>query len=1588
MKNLPNAVTKSKKGKASPKEATARRERNSRNSSTVTLAATSGATQPAAPAIVGIGASAGGLEAFKELLAHLPVDTGMAFVLVQHLDPLHDSALTQILARATTMPVREATHKLRIRPNSVYVIPPNANLGIGKGALTLQPRDVKPTPNRSIDVFFQALALDQHERAIGVILSGTATDGTIGLEAIKAEGGITLAQDDSARYDSMPRSAVAAGCVDFVLSPEKIAKELARIAAHPYLAHPSAKADSSHDQAGSAITLTDGDETSAQLGDGGTSGVASPNAVTEDYAARVSREESGLKTILHLLSNHSGVNFSFYKPTTMRRRIARRMVLSRQTTSENYAKLLRGNAAELETLYSDVLISVTSFFRNADSFDILTRKVFPKLLRQPGAEPLRTWVVGCSSGQEAYSMAMAFVESAEKASSQRKFQVFATDLNGALLDKARRGLYPRSVADEVSPERLQRFFVQDEGGYRVVKALREMVVFARQNLLIDPPFSRMDLISCRNVLIYIEPSMQTRVIPTFHYALKPEGYLFLGTSESVGEYTDLFEPVDKKHRIYSRRAVPTPSSHLTLKAKRVMAPTGDRKDRSLLGQGPTAETEAFRVEVSARREADRITVNQFAPPAVLISADFQVLQFRGTTGAWLEPPTGKATFDVLKMAREGLMLPLRSAINKAKKTSRPVRRENVRVRHEGGTRLANVEVIPLKNLTERCYLILFEAGAAGRATTSKESPPPPKARAASRGANRAATEESRRIAELEADFAETRDFLQSIQEQHEAANEELQASSEEVQSANEELQSLNEELETSKEEMESANEELTTVNEELASRNAELHQLNDDLINLQSSTSFAIVLLGRDLTIRRFSTQAEKHFGLVAADVGRPIKNVRHGLRLATAGDAGGSATTGGPADLEELAKDVLASKRDTESEVRDDAGCWFSLRVRPYFTVDNRADGAVLTLMNIDALKRSEEAITTARDYAEAIVETVRDPLVILDSELRVHTASRAFYHDFGGSPADSEGVFFGDLTHGRWNIPELLGKLEDILPKQRAFSNLEMTLYVEQRGTRTLLLRGRSLAETGLRARILLTLEDITERRHTEDELRFVEERLRFVMDSMPQKIVTAAPNGHLDYFNSQWTEFTGLSVQQIERLGWRAFVHPDDVDETLLRWKQSVDTGELFQLEHRLRRADGEYRWHSSRILPMRAGDGPVVLWIGSNTDFDDYKQAASTSRKLADDLGASDRRKDEFLALLAHELRNPLAPIRNGLHVLRLTGGSSEIVLMMERQVGQLVRLVDDLLDVSRISHGKIELRKTRIELAAVVRHAVESIRPLADLLGHELTVTLPAAPIFVPGDSARLIQALENLLNNACKFTEPGGHVWLTIERAGDHAVVSVRDSGVGIAADDQSRIFDMFVQVDRSLERVVSGLGIGLTLVKNLVEMHDGSVEVHSAGVGQGSLFVVRVPADAGTNPWESPVLLSAPATSTSRRILVVDDNHDSATSLAMQLELSGFEARAAFDGLEAVTAAASFRPDLILLDIGLPTINGYEACRRIREQPGGTSILIVALTGWDREEDRQNARDAGFDDHLVKPVEHTALMKLLEGLEARDPRG
>ncbi|MEO6034259.1 MAG: CheR family methyltransferase, partial [Verrucomicrobiota bacterium] len=699
----------------------------------------------------------------------MPVNTGMGFVLVQHLAPGHESILPQLLAKTTAIPVLEAKNKMRVEPDHVYVIPENASMSIADGILQLGPREKSHGRLRSVDFFLQSLAKDRGSLAIAVILSGTDFDGSAGVEAIKGEGGITFAQDEkSAKFDGMPRHAADTGYVDIILPPQKIAQELGHI----------------------AISLGSRSESETKPAS--------------------SADDGSFKKILQQLRLRKKVDFTFYKPATIKRRIRRRLVLNKINRLNAYVTFLQKHPDEIEALYQDMLINVTSFFRDPEMFEALKEKIFPQIIanRTPD-QAVRIWVAGCSTGQETYAVAMAFLEFAAQAGTQIPLQIFATDLNESMLEKARAGRYSRGQIQELSPERLRRFFIEQEGAFQICKPIREMCIFAQHDLANDPPFSRMDLVTCRNMMIYFEPPLQKKVIPVLHYSLKPDGFLVLGTSETVGEFTNLFSVANKAHRIYSKKSTGV-YPRLSLRAT-----PGRIRPIAALPRGATPPM-PLSVEAEAQREADRVALAKYAPVGVVVNSDFDVIQFRGATGQYLEAMPGKASFNILKMAREGLLMPLRAALHKAKKANVSVRKDGLLVRYNGHSEKVNLEVIPLRNTRENSFLILFEP-------ISRNSAEQRRLDTEAEARRRAGTKEEAagEIIRLQSEVTALKECLQSATEQYEATNEKIQSSNEEAQSANEELQSINEELETTKEELESTNEELHTVNDEMGNRNVE-----------------------------------------------------------------------------------------------------------------------------------------------------------------------------------------------------------------------------------------------------------------------------------------------------------------------------------------------------------------------------------------------------------------------------------------------------------------------------------------------------------------------------------------------------------------------------------------------------------------------------------------------------------------------------------------------------------------------------------------------------------------------------------------------
>jgi two-component system CheB/CheR fusion protein len=1228
--------------------------------------------------VVGIAASAGGLEALSELLGALPEKNGMAFVVVQHLDPDHDSLLTEILGKKTAMPVHRAEEGLRIEPDNVYVIPPNAALTVDEDRLHLGPRPSGRERHMPADILFRSLADARRESGIGIVLSGGDSDGALGVTAIKHAGGITFAQEPhSAGFADMPRNAIETGSVDFVLRPRAIAHELTRLGRHPYL-----------------LAATEEE----------------PEEAAENAPAG---EDKCLRRVFRRLRSAHGVDFTNYKRSTLRRRLARRMALQRLDDPAEYAMLIEKDATEAAALYQDFLIRVTNFFRDADSFVALKEHVFPALLEgRSQKEPIRIWVPGCATGEEVYSIAIALTEFLGDRPAAAGVQFFGTDISEAAIEKARAGVYLDSIAQEVSAERLKRFFVKQDGHYCIAKSIRDLCIFARHDVTRDPPFSRLDLVSCRNLLIYLDLTAQRRVMHAFHYALRLNGFLLLGPSESIGQTNELFDLTNKPHRIYTRKPA-APGAGAELNSSRLSSGLYGR------ASGPEGlEATGVRDTDSAQREAERLLLARYAPAGVLVDEALNILHFHGDTGPYLQHVSGPPSLNLNRVARSQLLMQIVPALQEARKTGAESRRDGISV--EGLTDVS-IQVIPVKRMTpEQGYLILFED--ASRRYPDRRTPVVTHTLSES--------EKDRRLAQVEREMEGMRDYLQGTMEEHEAVKEELKSAHEEVLSANEELQSTNEELETSKEELQSSNEELTTTNEELRVRNRELAVLNTEL--------------------------------------------------------------------------------------------------------------------------ERARTAAERARAYADEIIETVRDPLLVLDGALRVLRANHAYFESFRTTPQRTQGTALGELDDGQWNTASLCDRLTAVLTRGEPLSNWEMVYCIPGKGRRLLCLNARKIAADSERAQlILLAIEDVTDGRANADSLREV-------------------------------------------------------------------------------------------------------------------------------------NRRKDEFLAMLAHELRNPLAPLLHTLHLLRRGKVAPEATKhfeLMERQTHRLVRLVDELLDVARISRGLIELKREPLDLGAIVRQAAEAGAARIEQCRHALSLTVPASPVLVDGDRVRLEQVVANLLENAVKYTPAGGQIGLKLVEENGEAVLSVRDTGIGLAPETLERIFDLFAQVDSTLARAGGGLGLGLTVVRRVLELHGGRIEARSSGLGHGSEFIVRLPLlpasqrPPATAAGEPKVIVTAVRR---RRVLIVDDNADAAESMAALVRAWGHDAAVVPDAVNALALAASFKPDVALVDIGLPGMDGYELARRWRTTPDGQHMKLIAMTGYGRAEDRRTAREAGFDVHFVKPAELAELEQLL----------
>ncbi len=963
--------------------------------------------------IVGVGASAGGLEAFMEMFKNLPPDTGMSFVLIQHLSPQHLSLLSSLIQKGTRMNVQEAEDQMKVKPNHIYIIPPNHTLEIFHGALQLTILTEQHSNILPINLFLTSLARDQGNLAIGIILTGSGSDGADGLKNIEADGGITFVQEPTtAKFDGMPKAAILATSPDFILSVKDISRELVRIAAHPFIKR--------------ALTIEESE----------------PSPETQKV----------LQKIFLLVRTATKIDFSTYKYPTMIRRIKRRMVLHRIESLNQYFTYLQTTPHEVKSLLEDLLINVTNFFRDTEVFDSLKENVIPQFMKDKAqGTPIRVWSPGCSTGEEVYSIAICLIEYLGESFHKFPIQIYGTDICEPAIKIARLGSYPESASRNISPERLDRFFIKDNGRYRITKAVRDCCIFSIQDVTSHPPINRLDLLSCRNLMIYLGPTIQKKLMETFYYALNPNGFLLLGSSESVGSAANLFAVIDKKNKLYLKKSIQQRSVK-TVSTEPLQNPI-ERFSKNL-DIIPFKQLPKLADPVTL---AEQMMLEKYSPAWVLVNHALDIVQFRGATDHYIASASGQPTWNLIKMLRDGLAPSIRVLIHSALKEMKPVRKNGLKVNTKTISRMVDIDVIPLIPSPQDFYcLVVFIESKNTQKMLSKTK--------MSKRQSKQKDPNLLEIASLKEELALTHKSLQSIVEDQTATSEEMQSTNEEVLSANEELQSTNEELETAKEELQSTNEELTTLNDELTNRNNELDHLSNDLINVLSNANVSIVMVGSDLRIRRFTPMAEKLMNLIASDVGRILTEMNFGFNISK---------------LEEHVTNVIKTLDTFEAEIQDRQGLWYSIRIRPYKTIDNKIDGAVIVFVNINDTKIKQNLIEDAKKYSEGVIQTVRDPLVVLDKDLRIERANQAFYDTFKVTEQDTIGHTFYEIGNQQWDIPTLKTLLEDVLPSKSEIRNFEVSHKFEQIGDKIIMLNARTLEWEGQKKHlILIGLHDLTER------------------------------------------------------------------------------------------------------------------------------------------------------------------------------------------------------------------------------------------------------------------------------------------------------------------------------------------------------------------------------------------------------------------------------------------------------------------------------------------------------------------------------
>lgn len=1348
--------------------------------------------------VVGIGASAGGLQALIQLFENMPNGNDMAFVVILHLSPTHESFADDVLQRATRMPVCQVVKPVLLECGHVYVIAPNQQLSMVDGYLSVRDLNRPRGGHVAIDIFFRTLAEVHSERAVAIILSGTGSDGAVGITRIKEQGGITLAQEPGdAEHDGMPQAAIRTGMVDFVL---------------PVTDMPQKLLDLWENARSIQMPAT---------GDG-----EAPIAHAPD-AAHANDAEAALQYILTQLCLNTSHDFRHYKRATVLRRIERRLQVCGVQTLPEYRALLDSDGREYNALLADMLIGVTNFFRDREAFETFERDIVPELFKdKTPTDEVRAWTVACSTGEEAYSVAMLLSEHAAGMQQPPHIQVFASDIDEHGITQARTGAYPASIITDVAPVRLRQYFTKEGDRYQIRKSLRDSILFARHNVLRDPPFSRLDVITCRNLLIYLNRNIQVQVLQMFHFALKPGGYLFLGSSESAESVAEYFIPVDKKNRIY--RARPAARSPAQREHGPVISHIHRRAE--LGARMPQARQFSY-AEVHQRALAAQ------AAPSVLLDSELNIVHMTNSAGRFLRMSGGEPSRNILALVLPELRLELRSALYQVQQSSGDISCRHIAVERDGVNTLISMRALLHRDegSASSVMLVLFEEVAP----------------ALEYGKVADARTDDVVLMRLEEELQRTKEQLQETIEHAEISTEELRASNEELQAINEELRSATEELETSKEEAQSINEELFTVNYELKVKVEETGKANDDLKNLIMSTDIATVFVDSAMRIKRYTPRAADIFSIIDTDVGRSLLDLSHKL------------------DYDNLAADVhttFETLHSVEREIRSHDGHYYIVRLQPYRTTEDRIEGAVMTFFDISGRRHAEEQVRASEARMKLVAESTMDYAIITTD---------------GGGRVIS-------WNHGA----------------ERIFG------YTEEE------MRGNTLDRLFVAEdRELHALDD--ELRRARDEGRAEDERWHLRKDGSRlfcSGITTPlGPNAMHGYAK--------IARDQTDRM------RQDHIREGVLHVEQQ--------------------------------------------------------GRSAAENVAAT---KDEFLAIMAHELRQPLNMINVHNELLarlpdmrasalgvRSTGAIRTSVLSQ-------AKIIEDLLDMSRVRTGKMSLSLAPLDLGGVVQAIAEvaradelEIKPLIKVHGCDQGWMILA-------DAVRIEQVVMNLLSNAIKFTPVHGEIGLSLYRDGDRVRLDVKDTGQGIAPAAQARIFEMFGQPNSITTRAKGGLGIGLAVVRELVTLHSGKIEVYSEGIGRGTRFSVSFP--LLENQAALPDCADcAPAGVAGIRILLVDDAPDVVMLMKELLEMDGAEVYVATTALDALAVLEQQQIEILVSDISMPDIDGYELLRRVHKMARYTHLPAVAVSGLGREQDIARAREAGFSAHIGKPLQLDKMMAIVTKL-------